>query len=85
MSQLLFQDTFILRRSRVDNFSSSRLQPSLLKQSLNTQNAIKMQSISLFLDITIVPDLQRKNTDVSKTQGMYHMIYMLFRSSLGKV
>ena len=37
-----------------------------------------MQSISVFLDITI-------NTDVGRTQRVCHVIYIFFGSSLGKV
>ena len=40
-SQRLFQNTFILRRSRV----------SLLKEPLKNKNYTKMQSMSVFLDI----------------------------------
>ena len=44
-----------------------------------------MQSINLFLDITKVADFWWKNADFSKTQRVCHVIYMFFRSSLGKV
>ena len=40
-SQRLFQNTFILRRSRV----------SLLKEPLKNKNYTKMRSMSVFLDI----------------------------------
>ena len=41
-----------------------------------------MQFVSVFLDITKVLDFQLKNVDVSRTQGVWHVIYMLFGSSL---
>ena len=44
-----------------------------------------MQSISVFLDITKFADLRWKNADVSRTQGVCHVIHIFFGSSLGKV
>ena len=44
-----------------------------------------MQSISVFLDIGKFADFRQKNADVSKTQGMCHVIYILFGPSLGKL
>ena len=41
-----------------------------------------MQSISVFLDIAKLADFPLKNTDVSRTQGVCHMIYIFFGSSL---
>ena len=44
-----------------------------------------MQSISVFLDIAKFADFRWKNADVSRTQGVCHVIYIFFESSLGKV
>ena len=45
-----------------------------------------MQSISVvFLDITKFADFWLKNTDVSRTQGVCHVIHIFFGYSLGKV
>ena len=44
-----------------------------------------MQSISVFFDVTKVADFSLKNADISRTQGVCHMIYIIFGSSLGKV
>ena len=44
-----------------------------------------MQSISAFLDIAKFADFQRKNADVSRTQGVCHMIHIFFGTSLGKL
>ena len=44
-----------------------------------------MESISVFLDIAKFADFRLKNADVSRTQGMCHVIYIFFGSSLGKV
>ena len=44
-----------------------------------------MQSISVFLDIGKFVDSRSKNADVSRTQGVCHVIHMFFGSSLGKV
>ena len=44
-----------------------------------------MQSIFVFLDKTKFADFRLKNADASRTQGMFHTIYIFFGSSLGKV
>ena len=44
-----------------------------------------MQSISLFSDIAKFADFQSKNADVSRTQGLCHVIHIFFGSSLGNV
>ena len=44
-----------------------------------------MQSVSVFLDETKSADFQRKNADVSRTQGVCHVIHIFFASSLEKV
>ena len=44
-----------------------------------------MQCISVFFDIRKVADFWSKNADVSRTQGVCHMIYIFLGSSLGKV
>ena len=41
-----------------------------------------MDSTSVFLDIAKFADFRLKNADVSRTQGVYHIV---FGSSLGKV
>ena len=44
-----------------------------------------MQSISVFLDITKFGDFRSKNADVSRSQGVCHVINIFFGSSSGKV
>ena len=44
-----------------------------------------MQSISVFLDIAKFDDFQGKNDDVSRTQGVCHVIHIFFECSLGEV
>ena len=44
-----------------------------------------MQSIFVFLDITKVADLRRKNGYVSRPLGVCHKIYIFFGSFLGDV
>ena len=44
-----------------------------------------MQFLSVFLDKAKSANFRWKNADVSKTQGVSHMIYVFFGSSLGKV
>ena len=43
-----------------------------------------MQSISIFLDIAKFAHFRRKNANVSRTQGKYHLFHIFFRSSFGK-
>ena len=44
-----------------------------------------MQSIPVFPDITKIADFWRKKADASRTQGVCHVIYVFFGSSLGEV
>ena len=37
-----------------------------------------MQSIPVFVDITKFANFQKKNADVSKNQGLYHVIDIFF-------
>ena len=37
---------------------------------------MKMQSLSVFLDIAKFADFRWKNTDVSRTQGVCHVIHI---------
>ena len=46
---------------------------------------MEIQSLSVFLDIAKFADFAWKNTDVSRTQGECHVVYILFGSSLSKV
>ena len=46
---------------------------------------MKIQSISVFLDIAKLADFRLKNADVSRNQGVCHVIRIFFGSSLGKV
>ena len=46
---------------------------------------MKMQSISVFLDIAKFANFAVKNVYISGNQGVFHMTYMYFESSLGKV
>ena len=46
---------------------------------------IKMQYISVFLDIAKLAVSGEKNTYVSRIQGVCHVIYIFFGSSLDKV
>ena len=44
-----------------------------------------MELVSVFLDIAKFAEFREENTDVSRTQGVCHMIHKTFGSSLGKV
>ena len=52
---------------------------------MNEKLCIKVQSLSVFLDIAKLADLQSKNADVSRTQQLCHVIDIFFGSSLVKV
>ena len=49
------------------------------------RNHIKIQSISVFLDIAKFAEFRWKNADVSRTQAVCHVIHIIFGSSLGTV
>ena len=44
-----------------------------------------MESISAFLDIAKFANFRGENTYVSRTQGVCHVIHIVFGTSLGKV
>ena len=44
-----------------------------------------MQSVSAFLDIIKFADSWWINADIGKNQGVCHVIYIFFESSLGKL
>ena len=44
-----------------------------------------MQSISVLFDIAKFADFRWKNADVSRTQGVCHVIHIFFGLSLGKL
>ena len=46
---------------------------------------MKMQSVPVFSDILKIAGFRWKNADVSRAQGVCHMIYVFCGSYLGKV
>ena len=63
-----------------------------MKQLLKTQEKLKEleimyqnQSIYVFLNVAKFAYFRIKNADVSRIQGMCHVIYTIFGSSLDKV
>ena len=44
-----------------------------------------MQPLPVFPDVTKIADFWWKNADDSRTQGVCHVIFVFFGSSLGKV
>ena len=44
-----------------------------------------MKSISVFLDKVKFTDFRYKNADISRIQGVCHVIHIVFGTSLGKV
>ena len=44
-----------------------------------------MESIYVFLDIAKLADFLWKNDAVGRTQGVWHVVHIFFRSSLCKV
>ena len=93
MSSSLSQNTFVVRRPGLAIFADiMKTVTVFIKKYLMTQRKIKrnrqiikMQSISLFFGIAKFVDFQLKNADVSRTQGVCHVIHIFFGSSIGKV
>ena len=93
VSQLLFQNTFILRRPRVANFADIIKMTTMFiettfkdsKKLKALKIIIKIQAISVFLGVTKVADFWWKNPNVNSNQGVCHLIFIFFGSSLGKV
>ena len=87
----LIQNTFKLRSTRVATFADfikaiTMFINTTFKDANNLYKlCIKIQFILVFLDITKFVDFRWKIADVSRNQGTCHVIYMFFRSSLGKV
>ena len=52
---------------------------------MNKKLCIKMQSISVFLDIARFAGFWHKNFDVSRTVGVCHVSSIFFGSALAKV
>ena len=86
----------IQRRPGVANFDDIiKIATEFTEKKLKIQTSIKDSklcikmhfgnSVSVFLDITKVADFWWKNADVRRNQGVCHVIYILFWSSLGKI
>ena len=54
-------------------------------KNVNRMQCTKMQSVTIFPDISKFANFPLKNADVSRTQGVCHVIYMLSGSSSGEV
>ena len=62
----------------------TKAQEKFKKIEIMYQNPIYMW-ICGFLDVAKFADSRWKNADVSRTQGVCHVIYAFFGTSLGKV
>ena len=77
-----FKNTFILRRLVVATFSDIiKISTMFIEKTYNTQTkleglCIKMQSISVFLHIIKIAAFRWQKADVTRTQGVSHVIYM---------
>ena len=49
------------------------------------QKCIKMQFLFVFPNVRKIANFWWKNADASRNQGVFHVIYIFFGSSLGKV
>ena len=78
MSQPLFKSNFILRRSGVAIFAD------IIKFVTMFIKKIFKDSGKVFLDLAKFAEFRWKNADVSRTQGVCHLIHIFFGSSLGK-
>ena len=89
----LFQNILIFRRPGVDIFADiikivTMFIETITKDSRKVKrirNYVSKSNLCVFLDVAKFPDFRWKNADVSRTQGMCHVIYTFFGSSLGKV
>ena len=54
-------------------------------KELEIMEYTKMLRISIFFDIGEIADFQSTKADVSRNQGVCHVIYKFFGSSLGKL
>ena len=74
-----------IRRPRIANFADIiKIAITFIKKILKNIEKVKRISVSVFLDITKVADLRWNNTNGSRTQGVFHVIYIFFGSTLGK-
>ena len=83
---------FQSRAESCDKIWKSKFEPYSLQQSRKTQKKLKWIEMvyqnaiyPVFLDIAKFPDFPWKKADVSRTQGVYHVIHIIFGSSFGKV
>ena len=67
-----------------NHVNQSNLQ-RLDKNQKNYKLCIKMQFLSVLLNITKIIIFWWRNASLSRTQRSYHMIYKFFGSTLGKV
>ena len=87
----LVRNIFILIRPEVANFVDViKIVTMFIKKKVSKKvKELKLmyqnESISVFSDIAKFSDFRLKNADVSTTQGVYHVIHIFFRFSLGKV
>ena len=90
---LLFQITINLRKTKVAIFADIiKIITTFIKIILKVSEKVKRFrnygskcNLHLFLDITKSASLGWKNSDVSRTQGVYQVIEIFFESSLDKV
>ena len=81
---VFFQNIFILRRPRVVNFADIiQIATVFIKTTYKDskkykrfRNCLKMQSTSVFVNITKVADFHWKNADDSRVQGVRYVIYI---------
>ena len=85
-----FQNVFILKRPGVAIFDDiikvvTMFIKTIFRDSWKVKRIRNYVSISVFFDIAKFADFQQKNVDVSRTQGVCHMIRIFFGFSLGRV
>ena len=87
----LVRNIFILIRPEVANFVDViKIVTMFIKKKVSKKvKELKLmyqnESISVFSDIAKFSGFRLKHVDVSTTQGVYHVIHILFRFSLDKV
>ena len=74
---------FILRGFVCDIIRPSKELPVQSKNKV--WKLLRIMNEDIRTDITKIAEFRWKNADISRTQGMCHVIYVFFESSLGKV
>ena len=86
-----FSRYLVLRRPRVANFADIKIVIMIWTSFKDSKKVKRIGKNVLKCNFFVFPDVTKSgnfrwiNADVSRTQGVYHVIYIFFGSSSGKV